>query len=139
MDTHGDAGKVIEKKITVFTNDPLEPIKKLSISGRVYPPAKIEPKAARLFGDHKKDVSATVRITPWPFHPFEITGARAESGKYIEFTLRKEDAEGEKSNSYVIVVKNTAKKRIRFTDKIILTTTSDIAAQIEIRVFGIIR
>lgn len=61
----------------------------------------------------------------------------AKDGKNIAIHLEKKSDTG--APHFILHVSNTRKEPGRYSDKIILTTTSSISPEITVRVFGIIR
>ena len=100
------------------------------------PPARLTPRTARLIGPAGAPLSAEISIIPSPGNPFSIIGAKAEKGENIAFHLGKNDADPPRA---ILQVSNTKKDPGRYSDNIMLTTTSAISPEITVRVFGIIR
>jgi hypothetical protein len=61
----------------------------------------------------------------------------AEDGKHIFFHIEKKSEAG--GPHFILQASNTRKNTGRYSDKMILTTTSSISPEIAVRVFGIIR
>ncbi len=82
-------------------------------------------------------VRTGIKIIPAPGNPFTVTGAKVEDGGNIAFSLEnKADAD---LPYFILEISNTRKDPGRYSDKIILTTTSAINPEVTVRVFGIIR
>lgn len=82
-------------------------------------------------------IGAEIKITPAAVNPFAVKGVAAEDGKHISFHIEKKSDAG--GPHYILHVSNTRENPGRYSDKIILTTTSIISPEITVRVFGIIR
>jgi len=135
--TDGKAGEKISHQATVYTDDPAQATIELTLTGNVISPADIDPKAARLIGTAGSEIRTQIRITPPALNPFEIAGARAMKGESITFHLEKKPGPGEPY--FILTLTNTQKAPGRYSDKIILTTTSTISPELVIRVYGLIR
>ncbi len=121
----------------MYTDDPNHSNIDLTLTGDVIAPADIVPMAARLIGTASSPIRAEITITPPTANPFEIIGAKAEDGKNIVVHLeKKSDPE---ALYFIVHISNLKKEPGRYTDKIILTTTSNISPELVVRVFGIIR
>lgn len=135
--TDGKAGETIRHRATVYTNDPDRATIELTLTGQVISPAKIEPKAARLIGPAGSPVEAKITITPPAINPFDIRDAKASKGDSISFHLEKKSAPD--GPYFILTISNTQKVPGRYSDKILLTTTSAISPELAIRVYGLIR
>lgn len=135
--TDGDAGKKITHQATVYTDDPQNAEILLTLTGDVLAAADINPKAARLIGPAGSVIQTEIMITPPDINPFDITKATPENGTEIALDLKK-NTESDPPH-FVLQVKNTRKTPGRYSDKIILTTTSPISPELVVRVFGMIR
>jgi hypothetical protein len=70
-------------------------------------------------------------------YPFQITGTKAEKGKYVQVEL--EPATRKNRAAYVLTIKNTKQTQGRYTDRIRLFTDSKIQPEISIFVRGEIK
>jgi hypothetical protein len=109
----------------------------LALTGDILPPARLTPQTARLIGPAGTPLAAAITITPSPGNPFAITGAKVEHGGNIVFDLKKKPDAAEPH--FILHITNTRKNPGRYSDKIILTTTSAMSPELTVRVFGIIR
>jgi len=135
--TNGEAGNLIKKTVTVYTNDPNHAAIVLTMTGQVLFPADIAPKTARLIGPAGQKIQAEITITPPDSNPFEIVSATAENGENIEFRIQKKAHAGK--TAFSLLVKNQKITPGRYFDKIILKTTSSLSPELQVRVYGIIR
>lgn len=135
--TDGKAGEKISHQATVYTDDPDQATIELTLTGEVVSPADINPKAARLVGIAGSAVRTKIKITPPALNPFDIKEARAMKGESITFSLEKKP--GPSGPYFILTLTNTQKAPGRYSDKIILTTTSTISPELIIRVYGLIR
>lgn len=135
--TDGDAGKTIRERAAVYTDDPDNAIIELTLTGEIIPPAQLTPQTARLMGPAGFPIHTEIKITPAAINPFTIKAAKAVDGRQITFHLEKKSDAG--APHFILRVSNTRKDPGRYSDKIILTTTSAISPEITVRVFGVIR
>ncbi|RJP46761.1 MAG: hypothetical protein C4548_02015 [Desulfobacteraceae bacterium] len=82
-------------------------------------------------------IGTEIKITPAAVNPFAVKSVTAEDGKHISFHIEKKSDAG--GPHFILYVSNTRKDPGRYSDKIILATTSIISPEITVRVFGIIR
>lgn len=137
INTNGEAGNIIKKTATVYTNDPNHAAIVLTISGQVMFPADITPKSARLMGEAGTDIKTVIAITPPDGNPFDIVSATAETGENIRFQVQENHHAGKKAFS--LHIKNQKTTPGRYADKIVLKTTSPLSPELQVRVYGIIR
>lgn len=90
-----------------------------------------------MVGPAGSPIRTEIKITPFALNPFVIKGVEAKDGKNIAIHLEKKSDTG--APHFILQVSNTKKDPGRYSDKIILTTTSSISPEITVRVFGIIR
>lgn len=135
--TDGKAGETIRYHATVYTNDPDHATIELTMTGGVILPAEIAPKAARLIGPAGSPIETQVKITPPALNPFDIKDAKAVRGENITFQLVNQSAAEEPY--FLLQISNIKKESGRYSDQIILTTTSPLSPELVIRVYGLIR
>jgi hypothetical protein len=135
--TIGEAGNLIKKTATVYTNDPNHAAIVLTMTGQVLFPAEISPKSARLMGMAGTDIKAEIIITPQDGNPFEIVSVAAENGANIQFQIQKKAHAGK--TAFSLLVKNQKTDTGRYFDKIMLKTTSTLSPELQVRVYCIIR
>lgn len=119
------------------TNDTRHPVSELKVTGQVKKFANISPPRVVLNGDIGVDLKATVKISPVTEGLFEITEAKADTGKDIRFTLthpKKNDG-----NIYTLLIENRRETPGRYHDTIRLRTTNKVQEEILIPVWGNIR
>ncbi|MBF0229649.1 MAG: DUF1573 domain-containing protein [Desulfamplus sp.] len=133
VDTTGYSNKFISRFITVTTNDPQTPTKKLKISGSVETLVNIFPKRVMLLGNVEQNIEINVKIAPIAKYPFIIRLLKLDDGTNINVRLKESNLP---IGSWDIIVKNTRKKAGRYFDKILLNTDSDIIPEIKINVLG---
>ena len=137
LKTDGKAGEIIRHQATLYTDDPENATILLTMTGKVVAPAEIDPKAARLIGPAGSPVHARVRITPAATNLFQITSIKAADGENISFCMEEKSDAG--APFFILDISNTRKDPGRYSDRIILSTTSSISPELVVRVFGIIR
>jgi len=103
----------------------------------VIAPAAVVPKSARLIGLAGETIQANVTITPPIGNKFDIISVNAEDGHNIRFQIEKKSESD--MRKFTLNVSNIKPDPGRYSDKIILKTTSTISPEITIRVYGIIR
>jgi hypothetical protein len=81
-----------------------------------------------------KEIKVQVRIIPEDKYPFEIVGTDLIRGKYVSCQLREVDAS--EGGGYVLSVENLRDRGGRYSDMIILKTTSKIRPELKIKVYG---
>lgn len=135
VDTNGFADLKIRKNVIVTLDDIKHSPIVLTISGDVKSFAYIIPKRVVLKGASDKKIEKEVVILPRKEYPFRITSIHARYGRYIKYKLR-EIRKGSRSTGYRLIVRNVAKIKGRYSDRIYLKTDSKIKPVIEIRVYG---
>ncbi|MBF0574119.1 MAG: DUF1573 domain-containing protein [Desulfamplus sp.] len=133
VDTTDYSNKFISRFITVTTNDPQAPTKKLKISGSVETLVNIFPKRVMLLGNVSQDIEMVVKIAPIAKYPFIIKSVKINDGTNINVNLKESNLP---IGSWDIIVKNTRQKDGRYFDKILLNTDSNIIPEITINVYG---
>ncbi|MFO7964292.1 MAG: hypothetical protein R6U50_10260 [Desulfobacterales bacterium] len=127
------------KTIWVLTNDPDQPKHRLTMSGNVDKVAKILPGIlVNLTGDPENEIKQTITVIPEEKYPFRITDVSTLKGTDITFEFS-EKKSGSHGRLYLLTVENARKSDGRYSDTVILKTTSTIQPEIKIRVFGNIR
>ena len=96
--------------------------------------ARVRPAVVHLIGPVGREVTVPVRIVPEKKYAFRITGVRLLRGRYVACKL--EETAAPEGPEYLLTVKNLRKKRGRYSDIIILKTTSDIRPEIRLIVYG---
>ena len=124
----------MREKVVVHTNERDKPKHNLEIFGRVENFASIKPGSVLLEGPAGKEIKGQVRIIPKDKYPFEIVGIHLLRGKYVGYQLRK--VEDSKGGGYVLSVENLSNKKGRYSDRILLKTTSTIRPELKIKVYG---
>ena len=127
-------GTKFQQEILVFTNDPQNEMLTFTITGDVEKFVTIDPYRVILNGDTGDDLKVTVKIIPEAKYPFKIKKIRAERDQYIRYKLKKNKAKGE--TGYLLLIKNKAKKKMRYFDEIRLETDSPLRPTLTIKVFG---
>lgn len=122
------------KTIRVKTNLPDQPVLHLTVSGNVENFVTIVPKRATLRGFPGDKIKSTVKIIPEKKYPFEISDVTAITGKYIRYSLEKNNSS--ENMEYVLTVENLKKTNGRYVDTIKLTTDSKIRPEIKVYVIG---
>ena len=120
----------------VHTNDPLNPVMELMVSGMVEKFAEIRPENVRLSGRVGESVTAVAEIVPRPDYPFKIKNIRAMNGRHIRFSLADKTAAGR--TIYEITVTGTRPDPGGISDVIYVDTDSPIRPTLQVTVSGTI-
>ena len=107
---------------------------KLTIAGDVEKLVTIHPKIVQLNGPVGKQLNSSVQILPVEKYAFRIVEAKAKNGKYIKISL-KEDKTTE-GTGYILTIENLKKDKGRYSDVVLLKTTSKYQTTIKIPVYG---
>jgi hypothetical protein len=134
VDTSGYGGREVNKKVTVYTNDPRKPIISLRIKGSVETVARITPQNLKLYGTAGSSLVAKATIVPDKKYPFKILEAKAQNGKNIDYRL--EEVREADQLAYVLTVENRREEKGRYFDIIYLKTDSKIMPKLRINVYG---
>lgn len=135
FNTEGYGGQKVRESASIRTNDPVNPILSVAISGSVKEFAKIQPNRLTLIGSAGTVMKAQSVVTRLPEHPFRITAYRTEQKGNMRLTVTP-DSSGE---SHTVVVENIVTEKGRFFDAVLLTTDSAVKPIIRIPVYGILR
>lgn len=126
----------MNKKATVFSNDPQRPQLLLTVAGDVEPFADIHPERIILQGDGDRPIRQELVVSPRARYPFKVTEVKSKSGVNIQYDLR-EHATSE-GISYVITVENTKTTAGKYYDTLLIATDSQLKPTIPVHVYGTI-
>ena len=132
--TSGYNGKDVKKTAVIHTKDPVNPKFTLTISGHVEKFVDLNPQYVRLTGYIGKRITVPVTIVPTAKYPFKITDVTSRSGTFISYTLT--ERKPNEGNGYSLLIENLKKDKGRYSDRLTLTTDSQIRPKITIRVYG---
>ncbi len=121
--------------VRVFTNDPVRPELRLSITGQVKSFASVEPRYLQLVGQVGASLSGTAVVSP--VEEFVVTGIRAEPEHIIEARFEELIRDGQ--TSYLVTVKSLQVQPGRHYVMVHLTTDRPSRPEISIPVLIIIR
>ena len=118
--TNGYGGRVFDRAITVFTNDPVQPRIQLQLSGSVIQFARVEPRHIVLSGRRDETLQAKATITPNQKYPFHITSTHIDKplAKMIDVQTQQRDG------IYYITVSNRKSAPGKYRGSIIFKTDS---------------
>jgi len=126
----------MNKKATVFSNDPNRPQLLLTVAGAVEPFADIRPERIILRGNSGQPMRQELVVTPRAGHPFKITEINAKNGVNIHYAMREQEAP--EGKSYIVTVENTKTSPGKYYDTLLLSTDSPLKPKIPIHVYGTI-
>ena len=126
----------MNKKATVFSNDPNRPQLLLTVAGAVEPFADIRPERIILRGNSGQPMRQELVVTPRAGYPFKITGVSAKNGVNIQYAMREQEAP--EGKSYIVTVENTKTSPGKYYDTLLLSTDSPLKPKIPIHVYGTI-
>ena len=127
----------MQKRVSVETNDPIQPKHSLAISGLVKKLYTLSKRSISLKGTAGDDIIDIIMIVPEGEYQFKILDAKMESGRYVGLTWNTYQTQNK--TAYRIQVRNLKEEAGRYVDTIQLRTDSDIQPQIRVRVNGNIR
>jgi hypothetical protein len=134
VNTGGYGGGILEKQITVRSDDPRNPALLLTVSGAVEKFARIEPQQILLDGLQGQELSAGAEIVPVAGRPFRILESQAVNGRNIRFAL--EPARFGALDGYRLTVHNLQGEKGRYFDTIVLKTDHSAVRELRLRVLG---
>lgn len=129
-------GKNKREILRFKTNDPLYPMLKVVVAGKIEKFAKIHPRIVRLNGIAGVPLVADVQITPNDIDPFKISGVQTKKNGLIRVEPFKLCSAVDKSCFFRI--ENLKATSGRYADTIIIRTNSSIKPDFPIHVIGII-
>jgi hypothetical protein len=135
IDTTGYGGRDFSRVIMISTNERINPMLKVMISGRIDDFAHFEPKKTIfLRGMAKEEIKSIVTITPTEKHPFTITHFEADEAikDLVTFSIEKKD------KKYILTAENRMKIPGRYMGKLHIQTDSTFKPQINMLIRGII-
>ena len=133
IDTNGYGGQAVTRRITLLTNDPLQPRRVLELRFNVARLFTLAPAFAKLEGPAGSRVETQVKIRPEDGYRFRILEVRAKSGRYIDVHL---DGPTDEDGSFTLTVINRRGQKGRYFDRVLLKTDSPYRPEIAIGVFG---
>ena len=126
----------MQKKITVFSNDPKRPQLMLTVAGSVEPFADIHPERIILRGNSGQSMRQELVVKPRANYPFKITEVNAKNGVNIQYELKEQETP--EGKSYIVTVENTKTSPGKYYDTLLLSTDSQLKPKIPIHVYGTI-
>ena len=126
----------MQKKITVFSNDPKRPQLMLTVAGAVELFADIHPERIILRGNSGQPMRQELVVKPRANYPFKITEVNAKNGVNIQYELKEQETP--EGKSYIVTVENTKTSPGKYYDTLLLSTDSQLKPKIPIHVYGTI-
>lgn len=126
----------MQKKITVFSNDPKRPQLRLSVAGAVEPFADIHPERIILRGNSGQPMRQELVVKPRASYPFKVTEINAKNGVNIKYELKEQETP--EGKTYIVTVENTKTSPGKYYDTLLLSTDSQLKPKIPIHVYGTI-
>ena len=131
--TVGYGGQSLNRKISVYTNDPTRRIAIYHINGYIDKFAFISERKVQLTGKAGKPLTKTVTIEPIEKYPFTITGIQTGRKDIVTATLlEKRSKKG--ALIYELSIQNVVKNAGKYTDEIYLLTSHPLQKGISIDV-----
>ena len=132
--TVGYGGQPLNRKISVYTNDPTRRIAVYHISGHIDKFASVSERNVQLAGKAGKTLTQTVIIEPMEKYPFAITGIQTGRKDILIATLvEKHSRKG--TLLYELHIQSLVKTPGKYTDEIYLLTDHPLQKGISIDVF----
>lgn len=135
IDTTGYGGRDFSRDIMITTNEPMNSMLKVGISGRIDDFANFDPKKVIILrGPAAEEIKFIVTITPTEKHPFNVLNYEADETikDLVNFSIEKKD------NKYILTAENKMKTPGRYMGKLHITTDSTFKPQINMVIRGII-
>lgn len=135
IDTTGYGGRDFSRDIMIATNEPMNSMLKVRISGRINDFADFDPKKVIILrGSAGAEIKYTVTITPTEIHPFNILNYEADETikDLVNFSIEKKD------NKYILTAQNKMNTPGRYMGKLHIITDSTFKPQINMVIRGII-
>jgi len=122
--------------IRLFTTNKIQQEILIPVWGNISPRqiVSVRPQHVVLNGPAGKPIKGTATIVPRDSDPFSITGAKAQSGTYIQWDLKQTEESGKKV--YTLTVENLKKEKGRYHDTLFLKTDRIDLPEIRIGVSG---
>jgi len=128
---------LLKKKITVLTNDEMNPKIHLTIAGNVTKFVTIIPERISLVGIEGQELQMTAKIIPEEEYPFKILDILAVEKSNFSYQLKKINTSDK--TEYEIEFKNLKKDKGYYNEEIELVTDSKIKPKITLNINGLIR
>ena len=131
--TKGYGGRMFNRHVQVFTNDPENKVMNIVMTGKVDKFAGIVPSSAVLKGKADEPVETMVSLIPDKKYPFQVTGTQMDNflEDKIEYKLETSD-----NGCVVLRVKNLFHEKGQYRGYIRLQTDNPQKPEIQIRVIG---
>ena len=123
LSTSGYGGRKIKETIKIHTNDPVQPVMRVSMTGFVKKFVVLKPDVVRLRGKAGQTIKAKITITPTENNHFQISKIFAQNDKYIKYEIKK--IKSKPGPYYELIVENTKKEPGRYFD--VITIQPDIS------------
>ena len=130
--TRGYGGKIFKRPMTLFTNDPKNPVVELFISGPVDNFADIAPPTAVFRGKPDEIAEMLVSVTPDAKYPFKVVDSRLDKSLEGKIEYQIEELE----NGMVLRVSNLVKDAGHYKGRIYLKTDHPARPEISVTVLG---
>ncbi len=137
LNTANKGGRTVDKKITVFTNDPENERLYIDMKVKVDRLYKLSHRRVNLVGNVGVALKQTVTLTPEKDHAFKVKEVTAKRGDHINYQLH--DISNQTETKYELTIENTKKEAGPYFDTLYLKTDSTVQPEIKIQVFGNIR
>lgn len=136
FNTSGYSGNTVTRQIRVYSNDPIQGSRKLTIKINVENGVILTPRRINFTGHAGENLSRQVVITQLPEYPFKITGIKAMAGDNISYELQ--EITGKETTYYLLEVTSTRETPGRYYDEIIMETDHMLIPSITVKVNGVI-
>lgn len=135
--TDGSGGKLLDKTISVLTNDERNREIKLTVSGNILKFATIIPERVDFAGVEGEDLQTVVMIIPKKEYPFKILDILAVEKSNISYRLKEINTSNR--TEYTIEIKNLKTDKGFYNEVIELVTDSSIRPKIKLSINALIR
>ncbi len=133
LSTSGYGGRTIKETIKIHTNDPVQPVIRVAMTGFVKKFVVLKPGIVRLRGRAGQTIKSKITITPTENNQFRILKIFAKNKKHIKYEIKKI---GGPLPYYELIVENTKKEPGRYFDVITIQTDLSPPKSIRIHVSG---
>jgi len=137
IDTENRGGELLDKEVTVVSNDPVTPETILRVSGNVEKTYSLSQESIKFNGAAETLTKQTVLVVPENNYQFSILKAHAKKGENIDFRLA--EIKNSDGPQYELTVSNLKEEPGIYFDTIFLDTDNESLPEIRIPVVGNIR
>jgi hypothetical protein len=137
LQTRGYGGRRYSRMVQITTNDPVNTVIGIQVTGDIKKFVTMTTSAVFLIGKQGEPISTTVKIVPETEPPFKLLHVNAMNGKDIRHSITEKEHDGR--IFYELLIENAAEAPGRYYDRISIITDRSDQAPLTVNVRGAIQ